>query len=131
MHDPGVVDGGECGGHTEGDAVQVAPGDRSVSPDEVGQAGTFDVFDDQVRGVMIYVGVEQLGGAEWRNLARSFDLAEESGAEYSVIGEVRLHDLDRNSMAGRPLTQIDGAHAAFTEAPEQTVNAESLWITRA
>ncbi|MET0492096.1 MAG: hypothetical protein ABW000_03100 [Actinoplanes sp.] len=79
---------------------------------------------------MVGVGVEQLGGAERRHLASPVDLAAEAGPEPFLVGELGLDDLDGDRPPVPRLGEVDGAHAALTEASQQAVVTEKLRVTR-
>jgi hypothetical protein len=97
----GVVDRGQRGGHADGDAAKVGRSERAVTVDDVGEAGAVDIFDDQVRRVVVGIGVDHLGGAERRDLLGEADLGAETATVRVVSREVSADDLDRD---GRPTT---------------------------
>jgi hypothetical protein len=80
----GAVDRGQRGGHPDRDAVQVGRGERAALLDHLGEAGPVHVLDDQVRLLVVGVGVEHLGGAERRHLPGPVDLAAEPAPELVV-----------------------------------------------
>ena len=80
---------------------------------------------------MVGIGVENLGGAERRHLLGPDDFATEAPAEFRLFGEVRTDDFERDTRVVGRLSEVDAAHAALTEAPEQLVRSELDRIRRA
>jgi hypothetical protein len=79
-----------------------------------GEAGPVDVLHDQVRRIVLGVGVEHLRRTERRDLTGPADLTAKAQPEVVVVGQLRANHLERDIGAVRALSQEHGAHAALT-----------------
>jgi hypothetical protein len=126
-----AVDRGERGGDADRHAVQVGRGERTVLADHIGQIGSVDEFDHQVRRVVVGIRVEHLGGAERRHLPGPVHLAAEAAPEAVVAGVLGADHLDRDlAPVAVPPAQVDRAHAAFAEAGDEGVRTRPGGVVR-
>src|SRR5690606_41860386 len=84
VDDPGAVDGGECGGDADREALQVRPGQRAPALDGLLQARPVDVLGDDVGRVLVELGVQDRSGAETVDAPRGGHLAAETGGRKST-----------------------------------------------
>jgi hypothetical protein len=117
VHDVGTVDRGQCGGDTDGQAVQVGRGQRATVQHDLGQARPVDEFDHQIGRFVVGIGVEHFGRAERRHFLRTRDLAAEPSAKLRLLGQIRTNDFERDRTALRRIRQINRSHTTFAEPP--------------
>lgn len=84
---------------------------------------SFDEFADDVGGVGVEVGVEDLGGAEGCDSLGGGDLFGEAGFGAGVVFEVGADGFDGDAVAAVVLAEVDDALAAGAEASEEAVGA--------
>ena len=86
------------------------------------------VTRDDVRAMTGHIGVEHLGDVFAAHPAHGLDLAREPPPGDLVAGDLGAQDLDRHLPSLRVDSEVDNAHSAFTEPPEQPVRAESVIV---
>jgi hypothetical protein len=130
VDDAGAVDRGQRRGHADAERVQPGARKRAGLADDLGQGRPIDVFDYQVRRIVVGIGVEDLGGAERRDVLGPLDLAPEAQPELLAVEQMVADDFERDLGVVRRLCEVDGAHPALAKAAEQPVAGDLLWLTR-
>ncbi|GAB1693480.1 hypothetical protein KRM28CT15_52830 [Krasilnikovia sp. M28-CT-15] len=118
MDDTRTMNSREGGSDADRDTVEGTVYERALFLHNFSQAGSVDVFDNQVRGAMAFIGVEYRSCAERWHLTSPGDLAAESRPELVHCRELGTDNLHGYDPAVRIASLIYRAHAALTEQPQ-------------
>nr|BFE74226.1 hypothetical protein GCM10020092_075270 [Actinoplanes digitatis] len=130
MHHAGAVNGGERGGDSHREAVQLARFQRSPVAHHLGQARTVHVLDDHERRNVFEIGVQHGGGAERGHLARPAHLTAEPRQKLRIGRPLPPDHLDGDPPPVRGPGEIHRTHSARAEAADECEVAEAAGIVR-
>ena len=114
---PGLVGGGEAREHGLGDVEGLLGGERAVLLQQIAQGDAGQVLHDQVGRVGVLALVEDVDDVGVGQPGGRARLLDEALLERLVVGQMAVHDLDRDA-AFEPQVggEIDGRHAAAGDA---------------
>ena len=124
VHDAGLVRGGEPAEHRLHDVDGLLGGELAVILEQVAQRDAGQVLHHQVRHVGVLALVEHVDDVRMRETGGRTRLLNEAALERVVVGEVAVHDLDRDAAFEAQIGgQIDGRHAASSDPRAHLISA--------
>ena len=124
VHDAGLVRGGEPREHGVEDVDGLLGREPPVVLQQVAQGDARQVLHDEVRHVGVLALVEDVHHVRVREAGGRAGLLHEPRLERVVVGEVAVHDLDRDAPLEPEVGgEVDGRHAAARDARAHLIPA--------
>ena len=124
VHDAGAVRGREARQHGIHDRDRLGDRQPALLAQQVAQRDAGEVLHDEVGHLAVLALVEHVHDVRIGQARRRARLLDEAALEHRVVGEVAVHDLERDaaleSQVGR---DVDGGHAATGDAGTNAVPA--------
>jgi hypothetical protein len=125
VHHARRVDRGQCLRRPVGEPAQARAGQRAAVAHHLFQRGPGHEPRHDIGKLTGHVGVEDLGDVRAADPAHGLDLAAQAAAGVGALGAQRLEHLDRHQTAFWITGEVNHPHAAFPEAVQKAIRAES------
>ena len=128
MDDPGPVNTSERLGETSRQGKDGLDRQRTVVMHRIGERRPWHVRRAHPRQLRLGIGIDDSGRVYAADVLRGGDLPSEPGPETAFLSQLRPDHLDCDKSAALRPRQVDLAHSASAQPPEQTIRPNRHWV---